>query len=178
MRPRSTRISRRRLLAFSGGTLAAGSTAALAACGNAEEDTGPSAEEEAAAVDAIVGAQARVEQAVKPLAKLAPERLAGLADALRAGTADSLVTLREAAGEQAGSAADDVPAAESPAEALDLTFDGAIAEIATAAGDLADDELRAAAYRLVVADAAAQALVRDALGEDPAPDAFVGAGAQ
>ncbi len=171
-------ISRRHLLAVSG----AGSAAlALSACGAAAtgdpEETEP--EREAEVLGEVLAAQLAVVEAGRLAIGNAPEGLdsaiESLSDARKASAEDLGAAVTKLGGSPSDAPADNV-AAESPVEALAGQLDAAIATSLDAIAEITTDAYRQLVHRGVTEDAAYRALIADTLGEEPAAEAFVGAG--
>ena len=169
------RISRRRLLAASGATLAVGAPVALGACG-AEEDEDVSPEREAELLNVVLAQQLAVLEAARALSRA--DATAALGSAL-----DELVRRRSDSSESLDAAITDLggtpvsePAelvgAESAVEGLARQLEASIAAALEAIGELSPEQ-RTPVHDAIVEDAATLAELRVVLGEDPAPDAFV-----
>lgn len=172
-----TLLSRRRLLTASGATLALGSAGVLAACG-------PPADErnEAGDIDQLNEVLAS-QLALAALLKKTPGGAAAgpLALALTelSGDTDDGVAKLEDAIDQLGgnptkTPGDRAAAAESAVESLRNQLQLALTDANSAVGELSTAELRDLVYDIVFTDAANAALMNDTLGDDVAPDAFVG----
>jgi len=171
-----TRLSRRRLFAASGATLAAGSAAALAACGTTEdENESTSPAREAELLNEVLAQQLAVIEVARFAAKGAPEEAAAAAAELRelrVASTDALEgAIAELDGTPAGEAAASVEA-ESAVEGLARQLEAAIAASVDAIGEI-NPERRQPVQRAITEDAAALAVMRSTLGEEVAPDAFV-----
>ena len=175
LRPFGLRLTRRRLLAASGATLAAGAPAALAACGTVEEDEDVSPEEEAGLLNQVLPQQLAVIEAAKQAIKAGPADAVKVAKSLDEerlkSTQELEAEINDLGGTPASEAADLV-GAESAVEGLARQLEASIAATLEPLGELSP-ESRQPVHRAVVQDAAALAAVRDTLGEEPAPDAFV-----
>ena len=169
------RISRRRLLALSGTTLAAGAPAALAACGTVESTEDVSESEQADLLNQVLPQQLAVAEAAKQASKSAPAPARATAQALfeeRSKSAKALQTEISDLGGTATSDPADLVGGESAVEGLARQLEASIAATLEPLGEL-PPERRQPVHRAIVQDAAALATVRDTLGEEPAPDAFV-----
>lgn len=175
LQPTASPLSRRRLLALSGATLAAGSATVLAACGAATDDE-PSDSEDAAALNRVLAQQLAVLEAARAASKGAPEQAAGAIAALRNLRDRSTQELASAITDLSGTAtrepAPQAVQAESAVEGLASQLDAAIAGQLAVIGELSSDR-RAPVQRAITEDAATLAILRATLGEPPAPDAFV-----
>jgi hypothetical protein len=168
------RLSRRRLLAASGATLAAGAPVALAACGSDEdEDVSPSREAEL--LNTVLAQQLAVLDAAREASSNAPRPAVA--------TAARLTNLRDRSSQALESAISDLggtptpepvelAAAESPVEGLARQLETSIAASLEAIGELSPEQ-SGPVHDAIVEDAGALAELRVVLGEDPAPDAFV-----
>jgi hypothetical protein len=169
-------LTRRRLLAASGATLAAGAPAALAACGDTEdepEDASPARQAEL--LNAVRSQQLAVVDAAQQASGNAPAAAAGVATALRDLRERSSQALDGAVSDLEGTPTDDpvgLVGGESPVEGLALQLETSIAAGEEAIGQLPSEQ-RLPVQRAIIEDAAALAALRVVLGEDPAPDAFV-----
>lgn len=163
-------------MAVSGATLAAGSTAVLAACGAAEEDE-RSPEHDVELLNEVLAGQLALRDMVRSLpAGAGPLALA--VDELIGAVHGDIKSLKGAIGDLDGTPTD-VPATrsghyESGVEGLRDRLDRAVADAVAAVADLSTGELIATVYGIAFGDAAYATVMRDTLGEDPAPDAFVG----
>jgi hypothetical protein len=168
-------LSRRRLLAASGATLAAGAPAALAACGSTDEDEEATPGEEAELLNAVMAQQLAVQDALAPAGGNVPSELeqpvGQLVDLREESTQELARTISELGGEPVDQAADLV-GAESPAEGLARQLETSIAASLEAIGELAP-ERRVPVHQAITEDAAVLATIRSVLGEEIAPDAFV-----
>lgn len=175
LQPTASPLSRRRLLALSGATLAAGSGTVLAACGAATDDE-PSDSEDAAALNGVLAQQLAVLETAQAASKGAPEQAAAAITALEELRRSSIADLESAIADLGGTAtrepAPQAAQAESAVEGLARQLDAAIAEQLAVIADLSA-ERRAPVQRAITEDAATLAVLRDTLGEPPAPDAFV-----
>jgi hypothetical protein len=169
-------ISRRRLLAASGVTLAAGAPAFLAACGAEDEDADASPEREAELLNAVLAQQLGVAEALAagvggntpPELEQPFARLVDLRD-------ESAQELERAIGELGGTPVDqgtELVGAESPTEGVARQLEASIAASLEAIAELSPEQ-RQPVHIAITEDAAALAEIRLALGEEPAPDAFV-----
>lgn len=169
-------MSRRRLLAASGATLAAGSPVALAACGATEEDEEVSPDREAELLNAVLAQQLAVFEAVEAALRSAPSSVREAIFLAREGRRDSIeeleATISELGATPASQPAASASQAESAVEGLGDQLEVAIAATVAAIGELSP-ERREAVYRAITEDAATLAAIRDTLGEEIAPDAFV-----
>ena len=176
VQPIASPLSRRRALALSGAALAAGSSAVLAACGAATADEEASSEEQVAALDEVHAQQLAVLDAARAATKGAPEQASAAIVALRNLRDRSSQALEATIDDLGGSTtqepADQAAQAESAVEGLAVQLEASIAATLSVIGDLAADQ-RQAVQRAITEDAATLAVLRAALGEDPAPDAFV-----
>jgi hypothetical protein len=169
------RISRRRLLAASGVTLAAGAPVALAACG-AEEDEDVSPEREAELLNVVLAQQLAITDATAEALRANPpeelRRPLGRLIDLREQTAQDLESAISDLGGQPVDTGAELVGAESPVEGLARQLEASIAASLGAIGELSPEQ-RAPVHDAIVEDATALAELRVVLGEDPAPDAFV-----
>lgn len=165
------------MLALSGGTLAAGSTAVLAACGSAVEEEEASPAEDAALLNEVLAQQLGVIDAIEAgLSSLPMRTVRQPSFALRVERIRSSQALAKAIGELGGSATQE-PApraaqAESAVEGVARQLEASIAGTLEALGELSAEQ-RATVQRAITEDAALLAVLRAELGEEPAPDAFV-----
>ena len=177
MAPRSPiRLSRRRLLAASGATLAAGAPAALAACGTATDDEDLSPEREAELLNEVLAQQLAVRDAAEQALQSAPGSVKESIFTLRENSAASITELETLITDLGGTPTDE-PApsasqAESEVEGLGGQLESSIAATLEAIRELSP-EPREPVYTAITEDAAALAAIRDTLGEEIAPDAFV-----
>jgi hypothetical protein len=170
------KISRRRLLAASGATLAASAPVALAACGDTEEDDEDvSPARQAELLNAILAQQLAVSEAAGHVSGNAPADAAAIAAALR--------NLRDRSEQELESTIEDLDGTpttdavglaggESPTEGLARQLETSIAATLQAIGEL-PPERRQPIQQAITDDAAALAGLRSVLGEEIAPDAFV-----
>lgn len=174
MAPRSPIvISRRRLLAASGATLAVAAPAVLAACGESEdEDVSP--EREAELLNQVLAQQLAVVAAVNAASGNAPEEIEGVLDRLDAIRQRSAQALENTVGDLEATPANaaDLVGAESPTEGVARQLELSIAVSLEALGEVSP-ETRLPVHRAIVEDAAVLAAIRNTLGEEIAPDAFV-----
>ena len=169
------RISRRRLLAASGATLAAGAPAALAACGTAETDDEVSESEQADLLNQVLTQQLGVADAAGQAAKSAPGEVRNVVRVLFDERSRSAQALGDEINDLGGTPTKDsadLVGGESAVEGLARQLEASIAATLEPLGEL-PPERRQPVHRALVQDAAALAAVRDTLGEEPAPDAFV-----
>jgi hypothetical protein len=167
-------VSRRRLLAASGVTLAAGAPAVLAACG-AEEDEDVSPEREAELLNDVLTQQLAVIDAADQASSNAPRDLQEIFDRLRTIREQSARALENTIRDQDGTPTSEAAAAaggESPTEGVARQLEQSIAGSLAAIGELTP-ETRLPVHQAIVEDAETLAAIRDTLGEDIAPDAFV-----
>lgn len=178
MAPRSPiRLSRRRLLAASGAALAVGAPAALAACGTAEdEDEDVSPEREAELLNVVLAQQLAVVEALDQASSSAPNELRGSVVRLhrtRQQSSSGLEkTISDLGGTPTDQPAESASQAESAVEGLGDQLEASIAATLDAIGELLPNT-RQPVHRAIAEDAAVLAAIRDTLGEEPAPDAFV-----
>jgi hypothetical protein len=172
------RLSRRRLLAASGATLAAGAPAAFAACGTTEEEDEAdevSPAREAELLNAVIAQQLGVARAAAEALRAAPDEIkqpiARLHDRRGRSVRDLNTTVTDLGGEPTAEATELV-GAESAVEGLARQLETSIGASLDAIGELTP-EPRQAVHRAITEDAATLAAIRDVLGEEPAPDAFV-----
>ena len=180
--PPANRLSRRRLLAASGATLAVGSSVVLAACGKSEDDEG-SPEENAEKLNKVLAAQLAVQEAIRPAVESQVKgSLEPALQALSEETDKLIQDLTDAIEASDGSPTDAAVAgseAESAIEGLRDQLNVAILTATEAVADISEPDAVATVYKAVFTDAANVSVLNDVLGEDPAPDAFVGvAGAE
>jgi len=170
------RLSRRRLLAASGATIAAGAPVVLAACGTEDEDDEATPEREAELLNAVLAQQLAVADALAlgiggntpPELEQPLGRLVDLRD-------DSAQELERAIEELGGTAVDqgaELVGGESPTEGIARQLEASIAASLDAIGELSPEQ-RQPVHTAITEDAAALAEIRLVLGEEPAPDAFV-----
>ncbi len=178
MAPRSPiRLSRRRLLAASGATLAAGAPAALAACGTAtDDDDDVSPEREAELLNEVLAQQLGVQDALGlALGANAPqelrEPLGQLIDLREESGLELEKVIRELGGEPVDAGVEPI-GGESPVEGVARQLETSIAASTEAIRELPADS-RQSIHRAITEDAAVLAAIRSTLGEEPAPDAFV-----
>jgi hypothetical protein len=168
----TTRISRRRMLAASGA--AVGSSAFLAACGQASDpDAERSEEDDPALLNAILEQHLAVADAT---AAAEDGPLPDVTSELATQRKDSISQLESFISERDGDASTqpaETADAESPTEALAVQLEDSIAASLEAIGELSSPAYRQAVHRWVTEDAAALAALRSELGGDIAPDAFV-----
>lgn len=168
------RVSRRRLLAASGATLAAGAPAVLAACGTEdEEDVSP--EREAELLNDVLAQQLAVIAAVDPASSNAPGQLQPIFDRLNTIRQMSARVLENTIRDQDATPTDKPAAAvggESPTEGVARQLEHSIAGSLAAIGELTP-QTRLPVHQAIVEDAETLAAIRDTLGEEIAPDAFV-----
>jgi hypothetical protein len=176
LRPFGLRLTRRSLLAASGATLAAGTPLAVAACGETEsEDEDVSPERQAELMNQVLPQELAVLDAADAVRGNAPAAAAATAAALADLRDRSTQALDQAITDLEGTPDDQAAeqvGGESPTEALARQLETSIAASEEAIGEL-PPEHRLPILRAVIEDAAALAALRDALGEEPAPDAFV-----
>jgi hypothetical protein len=168
------RISRRRLLAASGATLAAGAPVALAACGS-DEDEDVSSEREAELLNSVLAQQLAVMDAAREASSGAPQaavKAAAQLTNLRDRSSQALETAISDLGGAPTSEPAELASAESPVEGLARQLETSIAASLTAIGELSPEQSEPV-HNAIVEDAGALAEVRIVLGEEPAPDAFV-----
>ena len=173
---RRTLITRRSLLAASGTTLAAGTPLALAACGETEEETEDvSPARQAELMNQVLPQQLAVLDIARTVPGNAPNAVDGVAAAevnLRDRSTQALeAAITDLDGTPNETAADTV-GAESPTEGLARQLETSIAASQEAYAEL-PPEHRLPILRAIIEDAAALAALREVLGEEPAPDAFV-----
>ena len=163
------------MLAASGATLAAGASVALAACG-ADEDEDVSPEREAELLNVALAQQLGVLEAARALSRAdATAALGGAIDALVRRRSDSSQALEAAISDLGGTPVSDpaeLVGAESAVEGLARQLEASIAASLDAIGELSPEQ-REPVHNAIVEDAGLLAEIRLALGEDPAPDAFV-----
>jgi len=170
------RFSRRRLLVASSATLAAGAPLAMTACGAAEEADTSSPEREAELLNEVLAGQLAVVEALQAATGGAPKKTQAVILSLFAKRQKSTkglgALIRELDGTPTEAAAESI-AAESAVEAATRQLEASIATSLDAIGELTTDAYRQAVHRAITEDAATLAALRDTLGEDPAPEAFV-----
>lgn len=171
-RDRAPALTRRRLLAASGVTLAAGSAALLAACGT-EEDEGPSQAEVAAALNGMLAAEealleqyggAQASGDLRPAIPRFRRMVEGAVDELSQ-------AVRERDAEPAGPA-EGFPGS-GDATALAAGESTALAAGLEAIGLIGDQELRARVQGMITGHAIRAAALRDAAGEAVVGEPFV-----
>lgn len=170
-----TKLSRRGLLVASGATLAAGSSAALGACGAVEEDEAASPAREAELLNEVLAQQLGVIDAAGAVEGNAPALASATSATLRELRDRSARELEAAISDLDGTATSepaDTAGGESPTEGLARRLEVSIAASIEAIGEIAP-ERRGAVHRAITEDAAALAALRSVLGEEIAPDAFV-----
>jgi hypothetical protein len=170
-------ITRRRLIAASGATLAAGGAAAtLTACGG-DGRTEPSAERDIELLQRALDAQASVSdlyrvarrQALDPPVVNAIETF----DRRSSRNQRQLALRIEDAGGTPAEPDIRTPAAESVVEAIGIALDDAIAAEHGIVGHLSSPAARRTVYEAMTSDAAQLAAFRGILGEVQVPAAFV-----
>lgn len=163
-------LSRRGLLVL-GGTGAAG--AVLAACGEVDDPRGEDRDGEL--LGAALGAELAVESTARAAAGAggAAEQTA-LAKTILEQSSERVAELTGLA-EEAG-ASESEAAETDPAAPLETVIPPAIAAYREASGLLSSTELRATASGYLAVAAAELAALREAAGQDPAPQAFVTGG--
>ncbi len=174
--PTPNPITRRRLLVASSATLAAGAPLALAACERSDDDDVSSPAREAQLLDEVLAGQLAVLAAIEPTANSAPQPAATILPELEALRRDSVAALGAYITELDEVPTDEPAAlvtAESPTEGAARQVEESIAVALAAIGELTSDPYRVAVHRAISEDAAALAVLRDVLGEDASPDAFV-----
>lgn len=170
------RISRRRLLAASGATLAAGAPVALAACG-AEEDEDVSPEREAELLNVVLAQQLALVEAAREAMDIGQGEPQDAQAIFRYSTErqKSAQALERAISDLGGTPVTEpaeLVGAESAVEGLARQLEVAIAASLEAIGELSPEQ-RQPVHDAIVEDAGLLAEIRLVLGEDPAPDAFV-----
>ena len=162
------------MLAASGATLAVGAPAALAACGDAEDDEDVSSEREAELLNQVLAEQLAVVEAADAASSNAPGEIRPVIDRLNTMRQQSARALENTIGDLDASPAEaaDLVGAESPTEGLARQLEQSIAVSLEAIGEVTP-ETRLPVHRAIVEDAAALAAIRNTLGEEIAPDAFV-----
>ncbi len=170
-------MSRRRLLVASSATLAAGAPLALAACGTAEDEADSTApEREAELLGEVLAGQLAVVQAADLASSNAPRQAQPALDRINTLRQQSSRALARSIAELEGEPTREPAAiigAESAVEGAARQLEASIATSLDAIGELTTDAYRQAVHRTITEDAAALAALRDVLGEDPSPDAFV-----
>ncbi len=176
MAPRSPIVlSRRRLLAASGATLAAGAPAVLAACGSSDEDEDVTPAEEAELLNAVLAQQLAVASAAGEASKASPGEVRQSIKLFARDRDSSAQALAVEVGDLGGTPTEeavDLIGAESAVEGLARQLETSIAASLAAIGELAP-ERRAPVHQAIVEDAALLAAIRSVLGEEIAPDSFV-----
>lgn len=164
-------LTRRRLLAASGATLAAGSAAVLAACGSEEE--GPSEAEVAAALNGMLAAEEALLEQYR--ATRLPGGLQGALPGIRRAIEADVRMLRTAVADRNAEPAG--PAENFPsggdAAALAAGESTALAAALEAIGPIGDAELRTGVQGAITNHAIRAALLRDAAGEPVVGEPFV-----
>jgi hypothetical protein len=172
-------ITRRRLIAASGGTVAAGgAVAVLSACGSSREE--PSDSRDVELLQPALDAETKVANLYRIAARqpLEPRAL------------DAVESFGKRANEQVGLLEDAItgaggspappsggnPAAENVLEALTLGLNDAIAAYNASVGGLSTPELRHTVFELMSTDAAQLAAIDGLLGSEQAPEPFVTGG--
>jgi hypothetical protein len=176
LRPFGLRLTRRRLLATSGATVAAGTSVAFAACGDTEEETEDvTPARQAELLNAILAQQLAVEEACEVALGNAPDELQGLISSLRDERRKSIDDLDSTITDLDGTPITDgvgLAGGESPTEGLARQLETSIAATLQAIGEL-PPESRQPIQQAITDDAAVLAGIRSVLGEEVAPDAFV-----
>lgn len=159
------------MIAASGAALAA--PALLAACGETEADDDRSEANDPDLLNPVLAQHL----AVASLTEFAKDgALPDVATELAAQRKESIAQLEKFISDRDGEA-ESRPAqtaeAESATEALSLQLEESIATALESIGDLSSPTYRQAVHRFITEDAAALAALRDTLGGEVAPDAYV-----
>jgi len=164
------------LLVASSATLAAGAPLVLAACGTTEEDDETSPEREAEVLNEVLAAQLAVLAAIGDAGNAAPGQAAAILGPLETQGSRSAEAIGAYVSELGGTPTEEPAEAiggESPVEGLARQLEDSIATSTEAIAEVTTAAYRQAVHRATVTNAAALAVMRDTLGEEPAPDAFV-----
>ena len=160
------------MLAVSGTTLAAG---ALAACGTTEEDEEVTPEREAELLNDVLAQQLGVIEVLDPDSSNSPDELQPIFDRLNTIRQRSARALENTIRDQDATPTDepaDTVGGESPTEAVARQLEHSIAGSLAAIAELTP-QTRLPVHQAIVEDAATLAAIRNTLGEEIAPDAFV-----